>query len=232
MEEGQGPGFKTNTSARPRHLILLVEPGSEVDLPNSGWSNWGTQQEVITKGIFALLTLLTVLSIPPAAFAKSATGKITIKGADWTTPIEISDPRILINFNVWTGPGTSSNEPQGLIVDWSQGMIAEPPKGVQLYEVSFYTKLPHGQLIYVVSYGYDPSSEKGYVYLPGKGEKWYQRNVRSIYRSVEGKWFHAWSVWDKVVRPLIAKAKTVNTNRSNIGSVKHPANLNTQARAF
>jgi hypothetical protein len=57
----------------------------------------------------------------------------------------------------------------GFIIDWSQGLVAEPPKGLRRYEVSFHTKLLNEErLVYVVSYEFDSSTQLGYVYLPGK----------------------------------------------------------------
>jgi len=66
-------------------------------------------------------------------------------------------------------------------------------------------------VIYVVYYAVSPDSEQGYVYLPGKSEEWWGLNVRSILRGVEGKWFHAWSTWENIARPLIEKAKAANS---------------------
>ena len=152
-----------------------------------------------------VLGMLLMVGIPASLSAKGRTVRITIKGTDLKTPIEITDPTILANFNVWT----NSNKGKGLIVDWSQGTISPPPKGFPLYEVFFYVDIGKQQEkpVYVVSYGYDPSTRRGYVYLPGKGDKWWELNVRSIFRSVEGNWFSAWSVWEDVARPLITKAK-------------------------
>jgi hypothetical protein len=70
-------------------------------------------------------------------FAKADTIKVTIKGADLNTPVEITDPKVLTSFRVWTGPGTSSNEAKAFIIDWSQGPAAERPKGLQRQEVHF-----------------------------------------------------------------------------------------------
>ena len=56
---------------------------------------------------------------------------------------------------------------------------------------------------------YDPATEHGYVYFPGWTEEWYRLNVSTIFHGVEGKWFPAWSVWEGVARPLIARAKPV-----------------------
>jgi hypothetical protein len=157
----------------------------------------------------SVLGLLLMIGIPASLSAKGRTVRITIKGTDLKTPIEITDPTILENFNVWTGPGTSSNESKGLIVDWSQGTISPPPKEFPLYEVFFYANFGNQEekTVYVVSYEYDPSTRRGYVYLPGKGDKWWQLNVGAIFRSVEGNWFSAWSVWEDIAGPLIAKAK-------------------------
>jgi hypothetical protein len=164
----------------------------------------------------SVLGLLLMVGIPASLFAKGRTVRITIKGLDLESPIDITDPKILANFNVWTGPGTSSNgrtgtanAGKGLIVDWSQGTISPPPKGLPLYEVFFYADFGNQEekQVYVVSYEYDPSTQHGYVYLPGKGDKWWRLNVSSIFRGLEGNWFSAWSAWEDVARPLIEKAK-------------------------
>src|SRR5580700_11069075 len=60
-----------------------------------------------------VLVAFLSLAIPARVFAKADISKITIKGADLKTPIEITDPKILANFNVWTGPGTSGTVPKG-----------------------------------------------------------------------------------------------------------------------
>jgi hypothetical protein len=86
---------------------------------------------------------------------------------------------VVAGFSVWSGPGTSTNEADGLIVDWSRG-VAEPPKSPQVYEVSFpTTRRDPGT--YVVSYLIDPSTNEGYVYLPGKKDAGYRDNVWLIY---------------------------------------------------
>jgi hypothetical protein len=164
------------------------------------------------KRLLSVSVTFLLLVIPAQVFAKGETVKITIKGADLKTPIEITDPKVLTEFQVWSGPGTSSSAPgfnpnaPGFIVDWSQA-VAEPPKGLQRYEVSFYAKIPNERLIYVVFYAYDPATEHGYIYLPGGTDEWYRLNVSTIFHGVEGKWFRAWSVWESVARPLIAGAK-------------------------
>jgi hypothetical protein len=160
-----------------------------------------------------LLNSLLILSVPTPLVAKGKIVKITIKGTDLKTPIEITDPKVLANFNVWTGPGTGSNSPgfdanaPGFIIDWSQGPVGESPKTLRRYQVSFYAGAPpNEQIVYVVYYAFSPGAEQGYVYLPGDSDEWAGLNVRTIFHGVEGKWFRAWSAWERVARPLIEKA--------------------------
>jgi hypothetical protein len=158
----------------------------------------------------SVVGLLLMVGIPGLLSAKGRTVRISIQGTDLKAPIEITDPKVLANFNVWTGPGTGSSDGKGLIVDWDKGQISAPPKGLPRYEVFFYGDFGNdeGKPVYVVCYEYDPSTRRGYVYLPGKGDKWWQLNVRSIFRGVEGNWFSAWSLWEDVARPLIAKGRS------------------------
>ncbi len=164
-----------------------------------------------TSGAFLLALFLAAGSGSPV-LAKSKIVKITIKGADLQTPVEITDAKVLENFQVWTGPGTGSNAPgfnpnaPGFIVDWPQGPVAKVPGELRKYQVFFHAE-PHDQIVYVVSYAFSPDGKQGYVYLPGGSDEWAGVNVRSIYRGIEGNWFRAWSAWERVARPLIEKAK-------------------------
>src|ERR1700680_3946119 len=141
------------------------------------------------------------------------------KGGPLTTPIKITDPQIQ-EFSVWAGPGVNGTglpNATGFIVDWQKGVLAQPPAGLQHYEVSFYAGCrtvpndprclaePHS-LVYVVFYDSDPSSKRGFIYLPGKGEASYWLNVHTILHGVEGHWFFAADSWERFVRPLIANA--------------------------
>src|SRR5882672_6040524 len=115
-----------------------------------------------------VLVAFLSLAIPVRVFAKAEISKITIRGAHLKAPIEITDPKTLANFDVWTGPGTSGTNPKDgdkFVIEWSQG-ATERPKGLQRYEVSFYAKLPNERLVYVVLYEYEPATKRGYIYLP------------------------------------------------------------------
>lgn len=140
------------------------------------------------------------------ASAKGPTTRIEVTGAGLARPVEITDEGVLGGFNVWAGPGTSSDEAQSLIVDWKKGIVAEPPKELTRYEVSFFAKFPEERVVYVVTYCYDAAAGHVYVYLPGKGEPRYSLNVSSILHSNEGNWFVAWERWDRVIRPLLRRS--------------------------
>jgi hypothetical protein len=170
------------------------------------------------KRVLAAASIISlVLIFPSGILAKGATSRIIIEGTDLAKPIEITDQKVLANFNVWTGPGTFSTQPgfnanaPGFIIEWSRGPVSQPPQALRRYQVSFYSDdLRNERPIYVVYYSVGPGSDEGYVYLPGKSDEWWRLNVSSITRGVEGKWFHAWSLWEGVARPLINKARTAN----------------------
>lgn len=173
------------------------------------------------KRLVSLLFILLVPAVPAESFAKAETSKIIITGAVLNAPINITDPKTLANFGVWTGAGTNCTgncpqpNPESFIVNWSQP-VADHPRGLHRYQVSFYAKMPEERLIYVVFYEYDPASEHGYVYFPGRTEEWYRLNVSTIFHGVEGKWFRASSTWEVLARPLISPPTDSNADQSQI----------------
>lgn len=166
--------------------------------------------KMIALGALSLVLSLTVAG--PLA-AKSETVKMTITAPDLPKPIEVTDTSILRRLNVWSGPGNFSVDNgvkipamyDGSIL-WSLGVVPDAPKGLAQYEVSLYGRMPQERVIYMFRYQYDPKEKKGYIYLPGRGEKGYDIDVRSIYRGVEGHWFRASEAFDDAVEPLIGKA--------------------------
>jgi len=166
------------------------------------------------KRMLLVFLTLPLIAATPDVFAKGQTSKITISGADLKAPIEISDSSVLLKFNVWSGVGTFSTSSgvtrqgdTGFIIDWPLGVVTQKPKALTRYQVSFYAKFPQERLVYVVFYEYDPANDKGYVYLPGNADEWYRTNVGSISRGVEGQWFFSNEEWERIVRPIITKAK-------------------------
>ena len=159
--------------------------------------------------ISAAFCLLVILSATALVVAKGATTKITITGGGLQSPVQISDPDVLKNFNVWSGPGTFVNGvegTEGFIVDWASGAVTDRPNELRTFELSFYVR-PFSeqtdQLAYIVSYAVDPVTGQGYVYLPGKSDEPYRLNTTAIYRGREGNWFRANSAWQAAFRKVV-----------------------------
>jgi hypothetical protein len=165
------------------------------------------------RGIAAVFGVLIIFSATILVFAKGSTTKITITSAELQRPIEITDPEILKNFNVWSGPGTFANDvegSEGFIVDWASGAVSFRPTGLRTFELSFYVRYANrpfaeqsDQLAYIVSYAVDPASGQGYVYLPGKADEPYGLNTKAIYRGREGNWFRANAAWQSAFRAFV-----------------------------
>jgi hypothetical protein len=133
---------------------------------------------------------------------------------------------LLGRFNIWNGPGVGAfdakgrpipedQERSGAFIDWPRGIVSIQASTLQRYDVVFhqggrdYRHEWHSR--YVVRYACDPAKKGGYIYLPGpKDGEDYKRNITSIYHSiehaVEGNWFYSSAAWERMVRPLIAKA--------------------------
>ncbi|HLZ41675.1 MAG TPA: hypothetical protein VKQ11_11975 [Candidatus Sulfotelmatobacter sp.] len=173
------------------------------------------------KRIAALSVVSLLLATPASLLAKASTLKIVIQGADLTTPIQITDRKVLANFQVLSGKGTYANEPRleepSFVIDWPQGPTAEPPKGLPRYQILFYLDRRNERLVYTVAYAFEAVTGEGYVYLPGKNDENYKQNAHTIVRRVDGKWFHSWDKWDSVAQQLIrSREREQSTTASGI----------------
>ena len=168
------------------------------------------------RAFSACVCLALVFSATILVFAKGTTTKVTIAGAGLRSPVEITDPKIVENFNVWSGPGTRVNGvegKEGFIVDWASGVVTERPNASRAFEVSFYVRYANRrtgdqpeQLAYVVLYAVDSATGQGYVYLPGRGDTHYVLNTRAILRRREGNWFRATAAWESVVKNALRES--------------------------
>jgi hypothetical protein len=174
-------------------------------------------EAVAVRRRFAAAVATLTIAAGAVALAKGETTKVTIAGRDLRATVTITDPDVLKPFNVWSGPGTGgtvngvawkSND--GFIVDWPAGDAAQRPDNLPRYEVSFYTNLPNrfdAGPTYIVFYEYDRATGQGYVYLPGRNDPQYRRNVFAILRGVEGRWFYAARAWQDAVADLLLAAR-------------------------
>lgn len=163
----------------------------------------------------ALLSTLMLTMAASAVSAKGVTIRITLRDSILQTSIDMTDESVLRAFNVWAGPGTYANGVEGtngFIIDWPAGIARDRLHGLARYEVKFYVRYlgrPTEELVYVVLYEHEPDSGRGFVYLPGRSDNDYFRNVRTILHGhgLEGHWFYATEAWQTAVNPLLPLTK-------------------------
>jgi hypothetical protein len=146
------------------------------------------------------VVLIASLVFSSTTFAKSETFKLEVSGPGLSQPLVITEPEILDRFSIWGSPG----------IDWSRGTVSAALQA-QRYTVTFHQRgrepMHEWHRRYVITYGIDTATGEGYVYLPGPDDgEVYKRNTFSIFRDVEGNWFHASKEWETSVRPLIKRA--------------------------
>ena len=155
------------------------------------------------KPVSALLLLTVALICVPPAFPKGPVDKIVIKGGGLAQAIEVKDRATLKSFDPWGGQ----------FIDWSKGPVAAPRDIATSYEVYFYMFwLPTDRemtLKYVIRYVPGSGDAPGYVYLPGRGEKWYSTNMGTIMRGDnDGRWHLATGAWSVLVQRLVTARGT------------------------
>jgi hypothetical protein len=162
------------------------------------------------KQLLSLVAAI-VLCMPACLVAKGPTTRVTVTSVRDGRVATLSDPLVLAQFTVWDGPGTFSGptgqqieSTEGFIVDWPAGPVIARPGGLERFEVDFFVRhrgVGPEELAYVVLYERDVKSGDGFVYLPGKADRQFPRNVQSISRGAryEGQWFRATREWQQVV---------------------------------
>jgi hypothetical protein len=160
------------------------------------------------------ITTLSIVLLAVSLSAKGPTRRILIRDTVRGTVTEIKDRSVLDQFNVWDGRGTFSGPPdheveasRGFIIDWQAGAADSRPGRLRRYEVRFFASHRNSsaeELAYVVFYENDPSTGRGYVYLPGRSDEHFRLNVQSIHRGdgLEGHWLHASSAWQTAIAKL------------------------------
>jgi hypothetical protein len=147
-----------------------------------------------------ITSLLLLLLSSTLATAKSPTVKLTITGGGLEQPLDVVDPEVLEQSQIWAGN----------FLDRTQDVLKKNPGSDTPYEISFFIRSGSGAMArrYVVYYHPQPSTQ-GYLYLPGRGEPWYRLNVSAILRgNRDGSWNHAAPTWERLIKLLIARAET------------------------
>ena len=125
------------------------------------------------------------------ALAKGKVEMIAVSGPGLDKPVEITDRFALEPFFPW---GRA-------FIDWGRGIIPDPARGLQTYEVQFYLVGGGESPDYVLEYRPEPHGGPGYVQIPasdlttGLGD--------SDYWDPIGKWHHATRAWGLLMQKAL-----------------------------
>ena len=142
------------------------------------------------------LLVLIALCASVGLGAKGTTVKLTLSGPGLAAPIEIVDPAILGGSNVWEG-------------SFIGGTLAAPPLQPPMYTLTFDVRLPEWmrqgvKTMYAVSLTRDAKSGELLLYLPGRGEPGYPRNVGTMLRDgQDGHWHRPPAAWAAAIAKYI-----------------------------
>ena len=143
----------------------------------------------------ALLALMMTapLSLSAVAPEIKSTTKITVSADDLVQPIEITDEAVLVLSHVFAGK-------------FIDHLAPAPDLALPRYTLTFDIQTLQGvkEAAYVVVYCVDNATGEGFVYLPGRGEPSYRRNVSTILRvGQDGYWHRASEEWSTVINRYV-----------------------------
>ena len=135
--------------------------------------------------LIALALALGAQALTPTVGIKE-TARITIAGPGIAQTIEVIEPKVLALSGVYAG--TFIGEP-----------AAAPPDATwPRYTITFDIQTGGGvrRAAYGVDFARNRWTGEGFIYLPGRGEDGYRRNIGTMIRGQQdGKWHHATDAW-------------------------------------
>lgn len=145
--------------------------------------------------ILAVFLITSILSNP--AVSKVPTVALSITGPGFELPLHLDSPEVT-EAHVWMGN----------FADWQSGAQQEPTGDLPRYAVHFWVRTTPVQMKYVVDFVWDETHDKGYIYLPGRGDPRFYNNVYSILReNQDGKWFNASDTWGRALWTAINQSR-------------------------
>jgi hypothetical protein len=158
------------------------------------------------------LTLLALLALPLLAFGAVETVRIKISQPGLS--MDVTEPKALADFSFGPGPGNFTPggpawQPKSWIVEDWEHAAGEPARALVRQQVTFQLRVPDGSTReYVVFFVFEPTARQGYVYLPARGEPFYDSNINLIRRDDhDGHWFRATAEWTSWVQGLAEAAR-------------------------
>jgi len=152
------------------------------------------------KKVFAVaLAFGLALAIPGGISAKGPTAKIINTGGRLSLPLEVTAAEVVRQFNPWGHEFRDGAR--------SAKKVDSPGRYPQPYEVQFYVKFSEKEtrMKYVIYYRPSTANQRGYIYVPVRGEPWHWHNAETIITTTG--WFQASREWDRLVKPLIEAAE-------------------------
>ena len=145
----------------------------------------------------ALLALIVTAPFSLSAVAPEikSTTRITISADDLAGPIEVTDEAVLALSHVFAGT-------------FIDRLAPAPDARLPRYTLTFDIQTLHGvkEAAYVVLYSVDDMTGEGFVYLPGRGEPSYRRNISTILRNgQDGYWHRASDEWSAVINRYVRR---------------------------
>jgi hypothetical protein len=182
-------------------------------------------KSAITNNRYLKLALL-LLTVTGVCAAKSQVTRIDVMRGK-AALVSIEAPAAA-QLTIWSGPGTASHAGEasaGDIADWKRGPV-KAPAGGPVYEVAFLCEAcePARQeawRCYGVRYAPGKHGAPGLIQIPEAGDPEFPGNVQTIYRGVEGQWFHASPKWEEIVRARLREALMAGQSAAN--AARHDA---------
>jgi hypothetical protein len=144
-----------------------------------------------------LVVALVLIGTSVDLGAKGTTVKLTLTGAGLAAPIAIVNPTILGGSNVWEGSFIGDT------------LRAAPRVKAPIYTLTFDVQLPEWmrqgvKTMYTASLARDAKTGELLLYLPGRGEPGYPRNVGTMLRDgQDGHWHRPSAAWAAAIAKYI-----------------------------
>jgi hypothetical protein len=132
-----------------------------------------------------LVVVIALQALSLVAGIKQTT-RLVVTGPGLASPIEIADPSTLAESNVFGGRfiGDAADAPSGDA--WTR------------YVVVFDVQTANGikRDAYTIVFARSRWTDEALIYLPGRGDETYRRNISTILRpGQDGQWHHATPAW-------------------------------------
>jgi hypothetical protein len=139
--------------------------------------------------ILAALVVVVALEGSLHAVAIKETVKLTISGPGLSQSLEVSDPPVLALSNVYAGTfiGALATAPDPTLWRYTVTFNIQTAKDVRV-------------AAYTVQYVRGQWTGEGFIYLPGRGDESYRRNIFTILRDgQDGTWRYASPDWSAAI---------------------------------